>query len=99
MKNAILSREEESVERNFEKYRPVSKETKNHVEKLIEVSRKSRPISLRINENDLERLKEKAKKNGLPYQTMINVVIHKYVTDSYLDKEEINKFLQLKKVG
>jgi len=30
---------------------------------------------------------------------MINVVIHKYVTDSYLDKEEINKFLQLKKVG
>jgi predicted DNA binding CopG/RHH family protein len=99
MKNAILSREEESVERNFEKYRPVSKETKNHVEKLIEVSRKSRPISLRINENDLERLKEKANKNGLPYQTMINVVIHKYVTDSYLDKEEINKFLQLKKVG
>jgi predicted DNA binding CopG/RHH family protein len=99
MKNAILSREEESVERNFEKYRPVSKETKNHIEKLIEGSRKSRPISLRINENDLERLKEKANKNGLPYQTMINVVIHKYVTDSYLDKEEINKFLQLKKVG
>jgi predicted DNA binding CopG/RHH family protein len=99
MKNAILSREEEAIERNFEKYRPVSKETKNHIEKLIEGSRKSRPISLRINENDLERLKEKAKKNGLPYQTMINVVIHKYVTDSYLDKEEINKFLQLKKVG
>jgi predicted DNA binding CopG/RHH family protein len=99
MKNAILSREEESVERNFEKYRPVSKETKKHIEKLIEGSRKSRPISLRINENDLERLKEKANKNGLPYQTMINVVIHKYVTDSYLDKEEINKFLQLKKVG
>jgi predicted DNA binding CopG/RHH family protein len=99
MKNAILSREEEAIERNFEKYRPVSKETKNHLEKLIEGSRKSRPISLRINENDLERLKEKANKNGLPYQTMINVVIHKYVTDSYLDKEEINKFLQLKKVG
>jgi predicted DNA binding CopG/RHH family protein len=99
MKNAILSREEDTIERNFEKYRPVSKETKNHLEKLIEGSRKSRPISLRINENDLERLKEKANKNGLPYQTMINVVIHKYVTDSYLDKEEINKFLQLKKVG
>jgi hypothetical protein len=47
MKNAILSREEESVERNFEKYSLVSKETKNHIEKLIEGSRKSRPISLR----------------------------------------------------
>lgn len=58
MKHAILSREEEFVERNFEKYRPVSKETKNHIEKLIEGSRKSRPISLRINENDLERYRQ-----------------------------------------
>jgi hypothetical protein len=30
---------------------------------------------------------------------MINVVIHKYVTDNFLDKEEINKFLQLRKAG
>lgn len=99
MKNTILSKEEETIERNFEKYQPVSKVTMGHIEKIIEYSRKSRPISLRINENDLDRLKEKANKTGLPYQTMINVVIHKYVTDSYLDKEEINKFLQLKKAS
>ena len=30
-------------------------------------------------------------------QTMITGIIHQYVTDSYLDKEEINKFLQLKR--
>ena len=99
MKNAILSKEEGTIERDFDKYQPVSKGTKGHIEKIIEDSRKSRQISLRLNENDLERLKKKANKNGLPYQTMINVVIHKYVTDSYLDKEEINKFLQLKKAS
>jgi len=53
---------------------------------------------LRINEDDLARLKEKAGKNGLPYQTMINVVVHKYVSDGFLDKEEVDKFLQLRKV-
>jgi predicted DNA binding CopG/RHH family protein len=99
MKISILNSEEAAIEKNFEKYRPVSKEKKNHIEKIIEGSRKSRPISLRMNETDLDRLKVKADKNGLPYQTMINVVIHKYVNDAYLEKEEIKKFLQLKKVG
>lgn len=99
MKKIILDTEEKEIERNFEKYKPVSKETKTRIEKIIEGSRKSRPISLRINENDLVILKEKAIKHGLPYQTMINVVIHKYVTDSYLDKEEINKYLKLRKAG
>ena len=98
MKHTILSKEEEAIEKDFDLYQPVSKETKNHIEKLIASSRKSRPISLRMNETDLERLKEKADKTGLPYQTMINVVIHKFVNGSYLDKEEINKFLQLNKV-
>jgi predicted DNA binding CopG/RHH family protein len=99
MKNAILSKEEAIIENDFEQLKPVSKVVKNHIERIIEGSRKSRPISLRINENDLIRLKEKANINGLPYQTMINVVIHKYVNDSYLDKEEIKKYLQLKKAS
>ena len=65
--------------------------------KIISESRKSRPISLRINEQDLNLLKEKASKNGLPYQTMINVIIHRYVNDSFLDKDEIDKYLKFKK--
>jgi predicted DNA binding CopG/RHH family protein len=96
MKNIKLDAEEQGIENNFEKYKPVSKKAKNRFDKIIRGSRKSRPISLRINENDLRKLKEKAEKNGLPYQTMINVVIHKYVTDAYLDKEQIDKYLKLK---
>jgi len=99
MKRNILSREEKAIEKHFDKYQPVSKGTRSHIENIIEVSRKSRPISLRINEIDLERLKQKANRNGLPYQTMINVVIHKYVTDSYLDKEELDKYVQLRMTG
>ena len=34
-------------------------------------------ISLRVPKSDLARLKEMAKKEGLPYQTLINTILHK----------------------
>jgi predicted DNA binding CopG/RHH family protein len=98
MKAIALDKDEKMIEKDFEKFRPVSKSIRNKIELIFDESRKSRPISLRINEQDLSLLKEKANKNGLPYQTMINVIIHKYVNDIYLDKDEIDKYLRLKKV-
>ena len=99
MKKLVLNREEQEIEKNAHKYVPVSKTRKKQIEKMLKESKKSRSISLRINEKDLEHLKEKAAKNGLPYQTMINVIIHKFVNDSFLDKDEIDKYLRLKKAG
>ncbi len=98
MKSIVLDNEEKKIEKDFDNLRPASKVMKNKIEKILDESRKSRPISLRINEKDLTKLKEKAGENGLPYQTMINVIIHKYVNDNYLDKDEIDKYLRLKKV-
>lgn len=37
-------------------------------------------ISLRVPRNDLSRLKAKAMREGIPYQTAINSLIHKYVS-------------------
>ncbi len=37
-------------------------------------------ISLRVPINDLSRLKAKAMREGIPYQTAINSLIHKYVS-------------------
>jgi predicted DNA binding CopG/RHH family protein len=97
MKTVKLDKEELRIENEFEQFKPAQKSIRNKFEKIISESRKSRPISLRINEQDLNLLKEKAGKNGLPYQTMINVIIHRYVNDSYLDKDEIDKYLKLKR--
>ncbi len=36
-------------------------------------------ISLRVTNDDLERLKERAKREGMPYQTLINSILHKAV--------------------
>ena len=37
-------------------------------------------VSLRIPRGDLTRLKSRALQEGIPYQTLINSIIHKYVT-------------------
>ena len=44
--------------------------------------RKNKNINIRISENDLEAIKLQAAKEGLPYQTLIGSLIHKYVTGS-----------------
>ena len=42
--------------------------------------RKGKRINIRISSTDLEGLKTKAIREGLPYQTLIASVLHKYVT-------------------
>lgn len=39
---------------------------------------KNERVNLRINEKDLFIIKRKATENGLPYQSLINVLIHQY---------------------
>ncbi len=36
-------------------------------------------ISIRINPKDIAKLKQKAKKSGVGYQTIISALVHKYV--------------------
>lgn len=38
-------------------------------------------ISLRVRMDHLDKLKARAKQEGLPYQTLINSLIHKYVSE------------------
>ena len=42
--------------------------------------RKNKNINIRISENDLESIKLQAAREGLPYQTLIGSLIHKYAT-------------------
>ena len=42
---------------------------------------KSERMNIRISPNDLRRLKIKAMEEGMPYQTLVSSIIHKYITD------------------
>ncbi len=83
--------EEMEIENNIDNLKPVSEEKRKKIEDLIGRAKKNSAISLRIARYDLEKIKEKAGKEGIPYQTLINSILHKYITNQLLEKDEISK--------
>jgi len=62
-------------------------ESKNNLnERLIELqsyikNQKKKAISIRVNENDIYELKKKALENSIPYQNIIQILIHQFATN------------------
>jgi predicted DNA binding CopG/RHH family protein len=49
---------------------------------------KDRRVNIRLSSGDLSDIQVKALKEGVPYQTLIASVLHKYVTGRLADKSE-----------
>ena len=92
-----LTAEEQAIENEINTYTSIKEEKRKKIEKIIEATKKNRAISLRITNYDLEKLKEKADKEGIPYQTLITNVLHKFITNQYYEKEEVLKSIILMK--
>lgn len=81
----ILDEEEQEIEKALEKGEFVSdpnfKESKKIIEKAAKQYtelNKTKPITLRIKQADLIKIKVKADRNGLPYQTMLSALLHDF---------------------
>ena len=48
--------------------------------------RNKKALNLRLGEGDIELIKSKAKRKGLPYQTLISSIIHQYATDQLIER-------------
>ena len=62
------------------------KSENNKEERLKELqsyikNEKKKAISLRLSENDIYELKKKALQNSIPYQNLLQMLIHQFVTD------------------
>ena len=44
---------------------------------------------------DMAKLKKIARREGLPYQTLVSGIIHKYIEGSFVDIHESKKILKL----
>ncbi len=81
----ILDEEEREIEVALENGEFVSdpnfKASKQLIEKAaqqyVELN-KTKPITLRIKQTDLIKIKVKAERNGLPYQTMLSALLHDF---------------------
>ena len=79
-----LDKEELDLLESIEKgeWNPVKnqeKEKKRHREYAFDALKKDKRINIRISSRDLELLQRKAVEEGLPYQTLISSILHKYV--------------------
>ena len=60
--------------------RGVKAERKRYARYAAATFRKDRRVNIRISSKDLEALQKRALEEGLPYQTLISSLLHKYVS-------------------
>ncbi len=65
-----------NVKREIEKYRRYAKYT----------LQKNKRMNIRISERDLIHIQRKAVEEGLPYQTFISSILHKYITGHLIER-------------
>ncbi len=65
-----LDPEEQQIEDSAEEFVPVDAAEKERVDRIIARARKNRNINIRMTEQDLEMLRSRAHREGLPYQTL-----------------------------
>lgn len=59
---------------------------KRYVRAARQTLKKNRRVNIRVSQMDLEGIQTKAFEEGLPYQTLMSSVLHKYVTGSLVAK-------------
>jgi len=89
MKELKLDQEEreilEAIESGkWEAVKPKSAELRRYAEIAKSTLRKDQRMNIRISKNDLQGIKAKAAEAGIPYQTLVASLIHRYVAGRLL---------------
>ena len=95
MRNIMLDPAERAIERSMDEYVPASARERKALDAILERARKTKNIKIRITEGDLARLKKRAEEEGVPYQTLVSSVLHRYLSDRLVDEKHILKSLEL----
>ena len=64
----------------------VREEVKRYKEYAQATFRKDKRVNIRISEKDLVKLQSRALQEGLPYQTLISSILHKFITGQLEEK-------------
>lgn len=88
--NNKLNKEEKEILESYENGEWVSVSKPASIAKYKAAAKatfkKDKRVNIRISELDLELLQERALIEGLPYQTLMSSVLHKYVTGRFAEK-------------
>lgn len=98
--NAELDDEEQLYEKHFDEYIPgTAKERDTLIQAarntITEIENKTERMNIRVTKRDMEALRAAALSEGLPYQSMVTSILHKYTTGKLIDIDEARKILHL----
>lgn len=89
MSNVKLDKEEKKLLEAYEKGEFESVLTPARKEKLQEAAattfKKDKRINIRISRRDLDAIQKRALIEGIPYQTLVSSILHKYISGSLRD--------------
>lgn len=89
MKNRLTEEEQEILD-SFERgewvpVKDLSKRKRELIRYARNTLKKDKRLNIRISERDLNELQKKAVSEGLPYQTFVSSIIHKYVNGKLIE--------------
>lgn len=89
--NMELDQYEQEIHRAIENGELTSELTDERREELAASARathiKDQRINMRLTSSDLHDLKAQALREGMPYQTLLSSIVHKYVTGQLVERE------------
>lgn len=89
MNDIKLSKEEKAILKDFEagEFKSILTAKRKMMLQAVaeETFKKDKRINIRISSRDLELLQRRALEEGIPYQTLVSSVLHKYVSGGLHD--------------
>ena len=89
--NQLDPEEKEILESyNADEWKPIAniEEEKQRYQTYAQATfKKDRRINIRISSKDLERLQARALREGIPYQTLVSSILHKYVSGHLVESQ------------
>jgi len=87
-----LDKEEKDIIESYERdewksVKNLESEIKRYQSYASATLKKDRRVNIRISGKDLEAIKKKALEDGIPYQTLISSILHKYVSGRLIEKK------------
>ncbi len=89
MKNRLTEEEQEILD-SFERgewvpVKDIAKRQRELIRYARNTLKKDKRLNIRISERDLNELQKKAVSEGLPYQTFVSSIIHKFVNGKLVE--------------
>jgi len=94
-KAMVLDAEEQLYDDHAEEFISAPAEMRAQlIQAAVNTQNKTERMNIRMSKKDMENLKTIASREGLPYQSLVTSILHKYTTGLLVDINEARKILK-----